>query len=115
MLASQVRDGGRGYDSGIFNLGAAFSQAGCDGVGNPAGGLARVHAQENFRLRVRAVELMSEGESNCVDGLSIERCYAGHRADAVRAEQLSHEPCASFSTAVTRLRMRPRASRATID
>ncbi len=73
MLAGQPRDAWCSNDTGVLDMSAAILEPGCDGVGNPAGGLARIHTEQDLRVRMRSVELMGQGEADCVDSLRVKR------------------------------------------
>src|ERR1700683_442646 len=90
VTAREERDGRRRDHAGALDLCAAFAETcGKDG-GDPWAGFASIHAKDDAGMLVRSVELMREGEADRVDRLCIERGFAGDRANAVRATQLSH-------------------------
>src|ERR1051326_8423980 len=92
--AAEVRDRGRRHDADELRLAAALGDSRGERVGDLRPRFARVHAEEDRRMRAQPVrERLAERE----DRRRIERVAMRFPADAVSAEQGSHSWFRSWS------------------
>ena len=111
---SEVGDGGRGDDAGIFDRGSAGVEGGGERGGDRLRGLAGVHAEEHAWVRGGGFESVREREADGVDGGRVKRGLAGDGANAVGAEELLHAGSFSVSVSVMVARTLPWERRARI-